>query len=159
MAATSHEHSAGREALSWYQAGCFVAAAFTVLTTCCCGASFLLDADVWRAYPSPESLAGVADLGDEHVPARPPTLHSDFDGDGTPDTLTTEYVHMEPLFRRATSGLVRVNSGADGSVLFARATLVPLPNATWFGDADGNGTDDALVPDGDARVFGRVVAR
>src|SRR5262245_39457039 len=87
------------------------------------------DDDIRRAYPSPERHAHVrlsptAFVSNE--PRRAPRVLHDFDGDGIEDTLSVEYFHMEPLFARSTSGMLRVISGADGSVLVAHATLTPI---------------------------------
>lgn len=107
--------------------------------------------DILAAYPSPERHEHVRVT---HLAApvssattRAPSVAHDFDGDGTPDRFETEYYHMEPLFSRVGNGLLRVISGADGSVLVCHATVTPIANEEWCGDFDGNGTDDVLCDD------------
>ncbi len=75
-----------------------------------------------------------------------PRLAHDFDGDGVADEFAVEYFHMEPLFSNdATSGLLRVRSGKDGSDLLVFPTATPMASAAWAGDLDGNGTDNLRV--------------
>jgi hypothetical protein len=109
---------------------------------------FAFDDDVQRAYPSPEQLEGVYSVAysSSVVPA-PPRVAHDFDGDGIPDFFRVEYFHIEPLFQRSTSGLLRVYSGADHSTLLAKTVATPLTRVSWFGDVGHNGMDDLLVAD------------
>jgi hypothetical protein len=126
--------------------GTFVLAllAMLLLVWSACGA------DTLRAYTHPDQLADVRVL-DADGPARrapsEPRVVADFDGDGTVDTIEVEYLRREPLFARTTSGMLRVLSGADGSVLAARAVSIPICRETWCGDIDGNGTDDVRFQD------------
>lgn len=107
--------------------------------------------DILRAYPSPERHDGIRELAvTASLPAS--VLAGDFDGDGTEDTLSIEYFHMEPLFQRTTSGMVEVRSGGTGEILLAHAVDTPLSRATWCGDIDGNGTEEVLIQD-DGRRF------
>lgn len=122
----------------------------------CAGGCVLLDDDVRRAYPSPEVHEHVSELDPASTRAASPAVRQDFDGDGVVDHLDVEYLHMEPLLARATSGMVYVWSGATREVLFAHAVANPMIQASWWGDVDGNGTDDVRVEDAPAvRVFGR----
>ncbi|MFN0009952.1 MAG: hypothetical protein ACKVXR_18825 [Planctomycetota bacterium] len=109
----------------------------------------LLDgfADVRRAYPSPELHVGVQELAlsAPRTKGESAEVSRDFDGDGVADELSNEYFHMEPLFERATSGMVRVRSGATSELLLAHAVPTPFTPCSWFGDVDGNGTEDVLV--------------
>lgn len=107
-------------------------------------------ADWARAWTHPDRLAGVeviaaGDMGGRSVA---PVVARDFDGDGTADLVETEYVRREPILGRVTSGMIRVLSGADGSMLAQRATSTPICRERWIGDVDGNGTDDIAFEDG-----------
>ncbi len=118
--------------------------------------------DMLRAYPSRERHEGVYELAvPESELAALPGLDSDegngdFDGDGVTDELSVEYFHIEPLFKRSTSGLVEVRSGRTGQVLLAHLVDAAINRAWWYGDRDGNGTEDILVLDeGHRFVLGR----
>jgi hypothetical protein len=115
--------------------------------------------DMVRAYSFPEQHGGIYELGQPaELPttSREPSVAADFDGDGTADDLWVDYLHREPLFGRATSGMVYVRSGRTGDVPLAHAVATPLNMATWCGDLDGNGTDDVLLEDlGRRFVLGR----
>lgn len=107
--------------------------------------------DVGRAYLDRDRLSGVDVLELRELawgPALEPRLARDFDGDGVEDSVETEYLHREPLFDRSTSGVLRVRSGADGSLLAQRMTATPICNERWIGDVDGNGTDDLAFENG-----------
>jgi hypothetical protein len=107
--------------------------------------------DILRAYPSPEQNDHVRELplSDAQVTSESATdsATGDFDGDGTPDELTVEYFHIEPLFSRATSGMLHVVSGRTRELLLARVIDTPFSEAKWCGDLDGNGTDDLRIHD------------
>ena len=107
--------------------------------------------DVLRAYSLPERHEGTYEIGPSDVlptSARSPDFtRGDFDGDGTADDLTVDYVHREPLFGRTTSGMVYVRSGRTGRVLLAHAVATPMNMVNWKGDLDRNGTDDILIED------------
>ena len=110
----------------------------------------LLDgfADVRKAYyPPPELHVGVQELAlsAPRTKGESAEVPHDFDGDGIADELSNDYFHMEPLFEPVTSGMVRVRSGATSELLLAHAVPTPLNHCSWFGDVDGNGTEDVLV--------------
>lgn len=119
-----------------------------------------LGAELLAAYAHRDRLAGVNVFRLSDIPSRPPAtprVAHDFDGDGTADSVETEYLHREPLFDRTTSGILRVSSGADGSLLAQRVTATPICTERWIGDVDGNGTDDVAFEDGcDTLVLARV---
>jgi hypothetical protein len=100
-----------------------------------------------HAYPSPEMHEHVRRLpiGADAVSAS--DAAHDFDGDGIADAFNVSCFHMEPLFRRATSGMLRVRSGSDGTTLLAHALDTPMDPVEWCGDRDGNGSDDLIVSD------------
>jgi hypothetical protein len=117
--------------------------------------------DVLRAYRFPEEHAHVRALAwtsaGPDTSAKSAGIAHDFDGDGTADVVTTEYLHREPIFGRATSGMVYVRSGTTGAALLAHAIACPLPEASFCGDRDGNGTDDLHVVDaGQSHLLGFV---
>jgi hypothetical protein len=107
--------------------------------------------DIARAYPSPEMHWHVRELGlsDAELASKPgsESAPADFDGDGTLDELVFEYFHMEPLFSRPTSGMIRVISGRTHELLLAHAVDGPFSRVEWCGDLDGNGTDDLRIHD------------
>ena len=118
--------------------------------------------DVLRAYPSPELHEDVRELAKWPFASQPrgPRVRHDFNGDGVADDLSVEYFHMEPLLRRATSGMVSVQSGRTRRLLLAHAVANPCISVEWIGDVDGNGTDDLLVSDfGRTLVLGHVRSR
>jgi hypothetical protein len=113
--------------------------------------------DVLRAYPSPEFHADVREIPVPipHAVSEDALTPRDFDGDGVADQLSNESFHMEPLFARATSGMVQVRSGATMKLLLAHAVSTPVDRVSWCGDADGNGTEDVLVEElGRSTVLG-----
>lgn len=118
---------------------------------------FAFDEDVQRAYPSPEQLDDVYFIGlsSDSAPSTPRVPH-DFNGDGIPDFFWVEYFHVEPLFARSTSGLLRVYSGANHSTLLARTVATPLTRVEWCGDSDHNGTDDLCVVDQEPVVLAHI---
>ncbi|HVS08318.1 MAG TPA: hypothetical protein VMS76_00495 [Planctomycetota bacterium] len=133
--------------------GTTISVAFAWIVAC---ALLRNGSDILRAYPSPERHEGVREISradpkrdGAHLECLVGT--GDFDGDGADDSLDVEYFHMEPLFRAATSGMVFVRSGRDGTPLLAHAVPTPFTHACWLGDLDGNGTDDIEIDDG-ARV-------
>ena len=75
---------------------------------------------------------------------RPRVAH-DVDGDGIADFVWVESFDFEPRFRRATSGLLKVYSGADHSTLLAKTIATPITRAEWCGDMDHNETDKLHV--------------
>jgi len=97
--------------------------------------------DIARAYPSPEYHWGVRKIPRQLWIVPHVFDAGDFDGDGTPDELTTERYRMKPIFGPSTSKLARVTSGRTGKVLLIEA-LGAFEGLSWAGDFDGNGTDD-----------------
>ena len=112
--------------------------------------------DRLRAYPSPEWHEGTRRIEIAQRASVEILEAGDFDGDGIEDELSIDYFHMRPFGDRATSGMVRVRSGASGDLLLAHAVPSPLNQADWCGDLDDDGTDDVLIEDGsELFAFGR----
>jgi hypothetical protein len=142
--------------------GITISVAFAWIVAC---ALLRNGSDILRAYPSPERHEGVREISRAGPKGNGAHLEclagtGDFDGDGIDDSASVEYFHMEPLFRAATSGMVFVRSGRDGSRLLAHAVPTPFTHVSWLGDLDGNGSDDIEVDDGACAVrLGSVAER
>ena len=98
------------------------------------------------AIVHPQVHAGVSELPSSGEPIASLTGPRDFDGDGVADRLETRWAERDPPFGRSTLQMVYVHSGRTGRTLLAHATNSSLEDASWCGDADGNGTMDVYAP-------------
>jgi len=70
---------------------------------------------------------------------------ADFDGDGEPDLLGSEYGGYDCLWAPCGSAAIVVLSGRTGERILCQRVATPFSRGEWCGDVDGNGTEDVLV--------------